>query len=102
MSERARTLATRLEQVSEEVVAFVRQCPDEDWRAITKEEQWPVCSVCRHIARGFELDFPHLISGVPIQYRQSPSENCLSTTLLGPRQYTACSGSDFSHIGVRR
>lgn len=55
MSERARTLATRLEQVSEEVVAFVRQCPDEDWRAITKEEQWPVCSVCRHIARGYEV-----------------------------------------------
>ncbi len=55
MSERARTLAARLEQVSGEVVTFIRQCPDENWRSITKAEQWPVCSVCRHIARGFEV-----------------------------------------------
>lgn len=60
MSERTRTLAARLERVSEEVITFIRQCPDEDWRAVTKEEQWPVCSVCRHIARGFEVH-PHVI-----------------------------------------
>lgn len=55
MSDRAQTLATRLARVSKEVVTFIRQCPDENWRAITKAEQWPVCSVCRHIARGFEM-----------------------------------------------
>jgi len=41
--------------VSDEVVAFTIACSDEHWRAITKDEQWPVCSVCRHIARGFEM-----------------------------------------------
>ena len=55
MSERASRLTARLGQVSDEVVAFTIACSDEHWRAITKDEQWPVCSVCRHIARGFEM-----------------------------------------------
>jgi len=55
VSERASRLTARLGQVSDEVVAFTVECSDEHWRAITKDEQWPVCSVCRHIARGFEM-----------------------------------------------
>jgi len=55
MGERTQSLATQLERVSEDLVAFIRQCPNEDWRAVTKAEQWPVCVVCRHIARALEV-----------------------------------------------
>lgn len=55
MSERAEILAARFTQVRDEVIAFVEQCSEADWRAITNEERWPVGVVCRHIARGFEV-----------------------------------------------
>ncbi len=55
MSEQARALAGQLEEATQEIVVFIQQCSDEDWRAITKAERWPVCSVCRHNARGFEM-----------------------------------------------
>lgn len=49
-SERAVILAGRLTQANDAVIAFVDQCPVEDWRAVTQEEGWPVGVVCHHIA----------------------------------------------------
>ena len=69
MGERAQSLATGLARVSEEVVTFILQCPDENWRAITEAEQWPVCAVCRHIARALEVQpqiFKLAASGDPL------------------------------------
>ena len=55
MSERAQALAAQVHQVNGEIVAFIEQCPADTWRAVTQEEQWPVCVVCRHVARAFEV-----------------------------------------------
>lgn len=55
MSERATALATRLRQVSDEGIAFAIACPGGKWRAVTQAERWPVCVVCRHIARALEV-----------------------------------------------
>jgi len=55
VSERAEMLATQLRQVSDAVVRFIAVCSDEQWRMITQAEQWPVCVVCRHIARALEV-----------------------------------------------
>jgi len=55
MSERAQVLAAQVNQVAEEIVAFIEQCPTSEWRAITKDEQWPVCVVCRHGTRAFAV-----------------------------------------------
>lgn len=53
-SARAETLATRLTQANDAVIAFVGQCSAADWRAVTQEEGWPVGVLCRHIAWVFE------------------------------------------------
>lgn len=60
MSERAEALATELDQVRGAVIAFVEQCPAASWYAVTRDEGWSVCAVCRHIARGFAVH-PQLI-----------------------------------------
>lgn len=69
MSDRAAMLATRLRQVSDAVVTCAVECSDEQWRTITTAEQWPVCVVCRHVARALELQ-PQVIrqaaSGQPL------------------------------------
>jgi len=69
MREQAVELATRLRQLSDDVVAFTVECSDEQWRTITRAEQWPVCVVCRHIARALEMQ-PQVIrqaaSGQPL------------------------------------
>lgn len=54
-SERADLLATQLRQVSDTVITFVESCSEAQWRTITQAEQWPVCVVCRHIARALEV-----------------------------------------------
>ncbi len=69
MSERTEELATRLRQISDAVVTCAVECSDEQWRTITLAEQWPVCVVCRHIARALEMQ-PQVIrqaaSGQPL------------------------------------
>lgn len=50
MSKRAIDLADRLKAFNDEVIAFVKKCPDEDWRKVSPGEQWPVGVVARHIA----------------------------------------------------
>jgi len=55
MSDRARALAAQWAEVSDEVAVFIAECPEDRWLTRTAEEGWPICSVCRHIARGFEM-----------------------------------------------
>jgi hypothetical protein len=50
MSKRAADLAERFKAFNRELIAFVKNCPDEDWRKVCPGEQWPVGVVARHIA----------------------------------------------------
>lgn len=52
MSKRATELAERFKTFNNELIAFVKNCPDEDWRKVCPGEQWPVGVVARHIAAG--------------------------------------------------
>jgi hypothetical protein len=60
MSERAETLAERVEKISGEVIALAEGCSQEEWRRVTDAEQWQVSVVCRHIARSLEV-YPAII-----------------------------------------
>jgi hypothetical protein len=48
MSDRSKKLADRLNSFNEEVISFVRNCTETDWRKIGVEE-WPVGVTGRHI-----------------------------------------------------
>jgi len=50
MSKRAIDLADRFKAFNNELIAFVKNCSDEDWRRVCPGEQWPVGVVARHIA----------------------------------------------------
>lgn len=52
MNERARELAKRLEKFNAEVIAFVENCGEQDWRKVCSWEQWPVGVAARHIGAG--------------------------------------------------
>lgn len=60
MSERAETVAARVEEIVGEVVTLAEQCSVEQWRRITDAERWQVGVVCRHIARSLEV-YPAII-----------------------------------------
>ena len=48
MSDRAKNLANRLNSFNEEVISFVENCTESDWRKVGVEE-WPVGVTARHI-----------------------------------------------------
>jgi len=50
MSKRAVDLADRFKGFNDEVIAFVKGCPDEEWRKVCPGEQWTVGVVVRHLA----------------------------------------------------
>ena len=50
MSKRAIDLAERFKAFNNEMIAFVKNCSDENWRKVCPGEQWPVGVVARHIA----------------------------------------------------
>ena len=50
MSDRAADLAARFRTLNDELIAFVENCPDGDWRKLCPGEQWPVGVVARHVA----------------------------------------------------
>jgi hypothetical protein len=52
MSQRAKDLAKQLEILNNEVIAFVANCSDEDWRKICTWEEWTVGVTARHIGSG--------------------------------------------------
>jgi len=50
MSERASKFATQIAQTANDAIATVEGCSDEQWKAITTAEQWPVAVVACHLA----------------------------------------------------
>lgn len=52
MSQRAEELSERFINFNNEVIEFVENCSDEDWKKVCSGENWPVGVVARHIAAG--------------------------------------------------
>ena len=50
MSKRAIDLAARFKAFNNELIGFVENCSDENWRKVCPSEQWSVGVVARHIA----------------------------------------------------
>jgi uncharacterized damage-inducible protein DinB len=49
MSNRCEALATRIEAFGREMIEFVSELPEEDWRKTCKWEQWSVGTTARHL-----------------------------------------------------
>jgi hypothetical protein len=52
MSQTAKSLAERLKAFSDDVIAFVEACSDNNWRRICASEDWSVGVTARHIGAG--------------------------------------------------
>ena len=52
MSQRTKELVERFTASNDELVAFVKNCSDADWRKLSTSEEWPICVVARHVAEG--------------------------------------------------
>ena len=50
MSKRAVDLAERFQVFNKELIGFVENCTEENWRKVCPGESWPVGVVARHIA----------------------------------------------------
>ncbi|UCG12341.1 MAG: hypothetical protein JSU72_17880, partial [Deltaproteobacteria bacterium] len=69
MSQRARELAEQFTAFNNEVIAFVENCSNGDWRKVCSGEQWSVGVVARHMAAGHygALDLAKMIvAGQPL------------------------------------
>ena len=52
MSARIQALAEQFERVNAEAIAAVEACADQEWRAASRQEGWPVAFSAWHIAEG--------------------------------------------------
>lgn len=52
MNERANSLAEQFTSLNNDMISFVENCSDEDWKKVTDGEQWPVGVVACHVAKG--------------------------------------------------
>ena len=52
MSQRAKELAESFMSFNNDMVAFVENCSEENWKKVCPGEQWPVGVVARHVAAG--------------------------------------------------
>jgi hypothetical protein len=52
MSQRATELAQRFLSFNKDMIAFVENCSEENWKKVCPGEQWPVGVVARHVAAG--------------------------------------------------
>ena len=52
MSQRAKELAERFLSFNNDMIAFVENCSEENWKKVCPGEQWPVGVVARHVAAG--------------------------------------------------
>ena len=52
MNQRAKDLAQRLNTFNDQVVAYVKNCSDEDWHKECTWEEWTVGVTARHIGSG--------------------------------------------------
>lgn len=63
MSQRTKELVERFTAFNNELIAFVDNCSDEDWRQVCSGEEWTVGVVAHHVAAGHfgALDFVRMI-----------------------------------------
>lgn len=63
MSQRTKELVERFTAFSNDFIAFVENCTDEDWQKVCGEEQWAVGVVAHHVAAGHfgAIDFVRMI-----------------------------------------
>lgn len=69
MSQRAKELAERFRVFNNEVISFVENCSDRDWRKVCSGEEWTVAVVAHHLAAGHygALDLAKMIvAGEPL------------------------------------
>jgi len=52
MSQRAKEISERIKSFSDNVMAFVENLSDDDWRKICKSEEWPVGATAYHLGAG--------------------------------------------------
>ena len=52
MSQRTKELAEKFITFNNEMIVFVENCSDEDWRKVCPGEQWTVGVVAHHVAAG--------------------------------------------------
>ena len=52
MSQRTTELAERFLSFNNDMIAFVENCSEENWKKVCPGEQWPVGVVGRHVAAG--------------------------------------------------
>jgi uncharacterized damage-inducible protein DinB len=52
MSQRAKEISERIKSFSDNVVAFVENLSDDDWRKVCKSEEWPVGATAYHLGAG--------------------------------------------------
>jgi hypothetical protein len=63
MSQRTKKLVERFTAFSNDFIAFVENCTDEDWQKVCGGEQWAVGVVAHHVAAGHfgAIDFVRMI-----------------------------------------
>ena len=63
MSQRRKELVKRFTAFSNDFIAFVENCSDEDWQKVCSGERWAVGVVAHHVAAGHfgAIDFVKLI-----------------------------------------
>jgi hypothetical protein len=63
MSQRTKELVERFTAFSNDFIAFVDNCTDEDWQKVCGGEQWAVGVVAHHVAAGHfgAIDFVRII-----------------------------------------
>jgi len=52
MSQRAKEISVRIKSFSDNVMAFVENLSDDDWRKVCKSEKWPVGATAYHLGAG--------------------------------------------------
>jgi hypothetical protein len=70
MSQRANDLSKRIESFRDDVIAFVEQLSDEDWKAVSQWEKWTVGVAARHLGAGHLGIFKLL--GLIVQGKELP------------------------------
>jgi DinB superfamily len=84
--------AADLGRENEEAIAFARSCSPEQWTAVVPGENWPVCVVVHHVAKGYELVSRWIdcaLVGDPIE-----------DTADGIDADNLCHAEDFGGVGV--
>ena len=110
MSQRGKELAERFLSFNNDMIAFVENCSEENWKKVCPGEQWPVGVVARHVAAGHYRavglakmivagkDLPELTNEAIDQSNAQHAEkhtSCTKDEVLGLLQENGASIADF-------